>query len=38
MRKYIDSLDCRNISIVGVKMYGYFNLFSFEKKEKVVRY
>lgn len=34
MRKYIDSLDCYNISIVGVKMYGYFNLFSFFGKKR----
>lgn len=38
MRKYTDSLDCRNISTAGAKMYGYSNLPSLEKKEKAVRH
>lgn len=40
MRKYTDSLDCRNISTAGAKMYGYSNLpsLSGKKKEKDVRH
>lgn len=40
MRKYTDSLDCRNISTAGAKMYGYSNLpiVFLEKKEKAVRH
>lgn len=39
MRKYTDSLDCRNISTAGAKMYGYSNLPSLSgKKEKAVRH
>lgn len=34
MRKYTDSLDCRNISTAGAKMYGYSNLPSLSGKKR----
>lgn len=33
MRKYRDSLDCRNVSTSGAKMYGYSNSPSLSGKK-----